>query len=169
MGMFPTVYSDRTDGDVHSLFIRGNWQAMDAGERLQALQEIENRAALEQGREALEVAADPFCDDEGTPKGGVYGEYDGEKLYVNEYLVNDNGFYDHGDIIPQSDVNVQLMDTVLHEGRHAFQDYAVANPGAYDAAETARFEVNNEPGNYIGDGSIVLARVRSLSVVRNAE
>lgn len=81
------------------------WDRLSAKERLNHLQSLENDMAAEQGRKARKV----------TPKQcDCCGSYDWEnpnKLYINQSYLESR--------VPGEQYDA--MDTVIHEGRHAYQ------------------------------------------------
>ena len=85
------------------------WGQLDETERLQVLQDVENRMAAIQGRPPVSIKAEPM-------EPGVYGGYvRGEGIILGqEHLTSD-------------DIH-EITDTIVHEGRHAYQDYAVQTP-----------------------------------------
>jgi len=87
-----------------------SWSELDETERLQVAQDIEDTMANIQGRPAQEVVVDPNLEP------GTYGGYDGNCIRVSEWSL-------------QSNDSKEFVDTIVHEGRHAYQDYAVQNPG----------------------------------------
>ena len=107
------------------------WQSLDAAGRLEVLQNIENHMAEIQGRPALEITAAEM--DQNT-----FGGYNGQGIELNA-----------GHIV--SDMPVQeFVDTIVHEGRHAYQDYAVRTPGfVTDTALVNSWAGNMAPGNYL--------------------
>jgi hypothetical protein len=86
-----------------------NWQAASETERLAALQQTEASMAHIQGRPAVDVASEPMSS-------GTYGYFDGQSMHVNSDWVQSNDVAEN-------------VDTVVHEGRHAYQQYAVDHPG----------------------------------------
>lgn len=87
------------------------WETLAPVERLALLQRVEEVLATIQGRPATMV----FAREDMDP--GEFGAFDGESIIVNEgHLLGR---------VPVSD----LVDTVIHEGRHAFQQYAIEHPG----------------------------------------
>jgi hypothetical protein len=107
------------------------WQELEPGERLEALQEVENRMAELQGREPLTIRTEPM-------ESGSFGYYDGQSITVNE---NDLA----GTEMPVH----EFVDTVVHEGRHAYQDHAISNPGTVDEGVASAWAENMKPGNYL--------------------
>lgn len=93
-------------------FLTKNWNKLSENERLDALQYLENQIAVEEGRKPRQV----FPDDRlGKGECGYYEESDSTHIYINrDYLQSskNGGQYD-------------AMNTVIHEGRHAYQDDCV--------------------------------------------
>lgn len=91
-----------------------NWDRLSERERLRSLQFYENSLAQEQGRNPREVVRKSD-----SQLGGAFGRYDidsPEKIYLNQnFLSNKDNFnYDWN--------SYNAMNTVAHEGRHAYQD-----------------------------------------------
>jgi len=94
-----------------------SWQALDAAGRLEMLQGIEDRMATIQERPAVPVGTAELS-------GNTFGGFDGQAITINAaHLSGDMPFE-------------EFVDTIVHEGRHAYQDYAVRNPGF--VSDTAR-------------------------------
>lgn len=93
-----------------------NWQNLDGNERLGALQHVESQMAELQGRPSVPVVAEQL-----SPN--IFGGYDGHGITINSDHLSSNMPID------------EFVDTIVHEGRHAFQDFAVNNPGV--VADTA--------------------------------
>jgi len=110
------------------------WDSLSPDERVATLQNIEDRMAGIQGRPAVEI----YVDD--TLEPNTFGGYDPE---TGTITVNAS----HLD----SDMPVdEFIDTIVHEGRHAYQDYAVKNPGVHaDAEQVNSWAENMQPGNYL--------------------
>ena len=86
------------------------WQQLDGTQRLEMLQGLENRIAEIQGRPPVPVRAEPMAP-------GVYGGYvRGQGITLS---------YEH---VASNDVR-ELVDSMAHEGRHAYQDHAIRTPG----------------------------------------
>ncbi|NMC59235.1 MAG: hypothetical protein GYA51_07625 [Candidatus Methanofastidiosa archaeon] len=109
-----------------------NWETMDEGERLNTLQGIENQMAEIQGRESLPIIADHDLDQ------NVCGGYNGSEIHINsDHIAGDQPVEEN-------------VDTIIHEGRHAFQDFAVQNPGVVsDNSVVDQWAENLELGNYL--------------------
>lgn len=89
------------------------WQALDANQRLSVLQDVENTMSGIQGRPAVTIEA-------ASMESNTFGGFDpttGGIVINAEHLV--------GDLPP-----TEHLDTIIHEGRHAFQHYAIAHPDA---------------------------------------
>lgn len=75
------------------------WENMFPNEKIQDLQAIENKNALDQGRIACEVRAEPF-------KQGEWGYQQENDIVINSNELNNPNFIEH-------------IDTIFHEGSHA--------------------------------------------------
>jgi hypothetical protein len=107
------------------------WQSLDSAGRLEGLQSVETQMAAVQGRPELEVTPSDLGP-------STYGAFDGERL-----LVNAN---DLEGVMPVG----EFVDTIVHEGRHAYQQFAVQNPGTIaDSATLAAWADNMQPGGYL--------------------
>ncbi len=82
------------------------WDGYDASEKLDTLQSVEYTLAEYQDRPALSVVADI------VDNPSIYGSYDGDTIHINAIHI-----YGETTVI-------DMTNTVAHEGRHAFQDYA---------------------------------------------
>lgn len=106
------------------------WLNMEEPERVQALQEVETRMAGLQGRPSAEAISHQMDQQ-------YAGYYDDGKIHMNQNLVRSDNVADN-------------VDTVIHEGRHAYQRHAIENPEAHDnPAEVNAWAENMEPGNYV--------------------
>ncbi len=86
------------------------WEGLGVEERLEALQGIEDRMAEIQGRPAVAVGT-------ATLEEGTYGGYRSDYgIVLNEAHVASNDI-------------AEIVDSVVHEGRHAYQDYAIHHLG----------------------------------------
>jgi len=105
------------------------WAELSPDERLCLLQEAEYHAAAEENREPREIVTRSMADK-------AYGAYlpsDPKKIYINEKLIQTqylDDYYNTGDISPGYTASIALS-TVLHEGRHAFQDDCIKGKHAY--------------------------------------
>ena len=107
------------------------WQGLDETQRMNAIRQVESRMAEVQRRPPVEVKIEQM-------KPGMYGGYDrsDRTIHINrEHLCS-------GD-------SAKVLDTAVHEGRHAYQHYAVEHPGFHpNSAEVKAWDWNLQPGNY---------------------
>ncbi|MBN1877708.1 MAG: hypothetical protein JXA33_26025 [Anaerolineae bacterium] len=106
------------------------WGTLGAQERLDVLQDIENNMADIQGRPEVGVEMtemDPY----------TFGGYNGESIEVNTSHLESNE-------LPMS----EFIDTIVHEGRHAYQDYAIQHPGFVSDTEVVNEWAENSE-NYL--------------------
>ena len=97
----------------------GVWDSLDPEERVQTLQEIEDRMAEIQERPSVTIVKDDTLDE------NVFGGYDCNSSVI---VINANHL--------SSEMPVdEFIDTIVHEGRHAYQDYAINNPGFVNNTE----------------------------------
>ena len=90
----------------------GRWQSWSSNDRIASLQKAENRLASLQHRPAERVFGESMNDDYGyyEPSGAKRG------IYVNTRNLDDRA---------------ESLNTIVHEGRHAYQYHAIRNPGAH--------------------------------------
>ena len=113
--------------ELDSEFSPDHWDELSYDERRNCIQELENRFAQEQRRPAKTVNFEKM-------DGGRYGYWSksDDCIYINESLVKDSAFQrPDGHLVPQNDANYQIYDTIAHEGYHAYQSYALDNPGVH--------------------------------------
>lgn len=91
--------------DIESLQFE-NWENLSIDERVEALQELENKVAEIAHRPPMDVNVEEL--DPGTA-----GYFDGKQLVIAEHdlALNDKNAYK------------EVLNTLLHEGRHAYQNY----------------------------------------------
>lgn len=111
-----TPLANMSDKELLLLFHSRNWVRMNQKLRLCALQEIENRRALADGRPALKLYIDPHMD--ANTYGGHCTTADGQ-----EYIVLNPRFLTGGRL--SAFTGALALGTILHEGRHAFQHHAI--------------------------------------------
>lgn len=87
-----------------------HWEGLTFDERLEALQEAENQAAALGGRMPLKVTAYNYGDQGSVFTAGQM-RWNTREILINDKLLMQNGLQAEGN----------LLDTVLHEGRHAYQ------------------------------------------------
>lgn len=133
-GLKPTEFAPDLEGLTASDFeylhateglSREAWEGLSVNERLEALQTLECKLAEIQGRDPVLVLYSE------TP--GENGHYDPETRTITlnaEQLSN-----------PRQ--RLELVDTIAHEGRHAYQHYATEHPGFHpDAREVEAWREN---------------------------
>ena len=105
------------------------WAGLSPKERLALLKKVEDRVAAEENRKPREIVPVKL-------KERVNGEYRSETpdyIFINESLINST-YLDDGDgasaSLPGYTASKALL-TVLHEGRHAYQDDCVKGKNAY--------------------------------------
>ena len=108
------------------------WRGLDDAQRLGVLREVESRMAEIQGRPPVELTVEQM--DPGTC--GGYDRTEDVISISQEHL--------------RSDKPEEVLDTIVHEGRHAYQHYATEHPGFHpDQAEVEAWEWNMQPGHYL--------------------
>ena len=102
------------------------WEGLSVSERLSQLRILETKLAEIQGRPPCAIVA------EDMPKLSNCGYYDGEKIHINRaHLELDN-------------YRLEAIDTIAHEGRHAYQHYAVMNPGFHPNIKDTIYWAGNQ-------------------------
>ncbi len=86
-----------------------SWRDLEQAERLQTMQRVEDTMADIQRRPACGVVSEPM-------KPGSNGYFDGQEIHISSQDLD-------------TDDVVLNVDNVIHEGRHAYQHYAIDNPG----------------------------------------
>lgn len=120
---------------------RSYWESASFSERLNALQKLEDYQARQQGRYRYEVKA--FEPDDPGYK-GLFVLDDNElegTIYVNQEHIADSGF------------QYEAINTVLHEGRHAYQFFSADRGLHHDPFEEERWIVNS--ANYVNPSDYV--------------
>ncbi|MDR0918188.1 MAG: hypothetical protein LBM93_02910 [Oscillospiraceae bacterium] len=151
MNFYPTRYNELSNQEVNELYRSETWSELSRNERLDALQELENRSSEELGIEPCEVRLEHM-------EGATYGGYNDGVIYLNENLVENGEFsvtFEDGTTqsFKQEDVNAQLMDTIHHENYHSYQDNAIHGMIEHDnTAEVEQWRANWAQENYI-DGN----------------
>lgn len=83
-----------------------NWKELSTEQRIDALNAMEQKVAEISKRDPMQVVAEPM-------RGGVMGYFDGTKLAISENSLMKPNYFSY----------MQTMDTLFHEGRHAYQRY----------------------------------------------
>lgn len=114
-------FSSYSNSQLIDQFNSNNWNALSADNRIGLVQEMENRTALEQGREpAMVVSSD---------RPGSYGSYNS---LSNQMSINVNSFSSY-----------ETLDTFYHESNHAYQAHCVEKGVGYDAHTLDMMAVEN--------------------------
>jgi len=116
------------------------WVDMSFSERLEVLNNFERLLAQQELREPYNVVRIPEEDrviQDGKPK--VRGQTDHLKkqIQIDQLLLSEN-------TLPY-----QALETYFHEARHAYQYYAIQNPGFHDNEEQVADWRKNLKGGYI--------------------
>ena len=108
------------------------WDQLDSDQRLGVLQLVENNLAEVQGRPSVGI----------TPielPANAFGQFDGTQIQINQDHLTGNSI----------DVR-EMIDTIVHEGRHAYQSYAIEHPGFHsDSDQVQSWADNFQPENYL--------------------
>lgn len=117
------------------------WQRLSVPEKLSLLQEIENETAVREGRNPCLVTGEFIpSDDTGVTLG--YYNRGTRKITINTEQLEPQSQYGN-------DYRVHL-DTILHEGRHAYQHQAVLSEIEHEPPEqVSEWRDNMAPGHYI--------------------
>lgn len=133
-----------TDQKLYGFFTNAQWRRLTVEERLAAAQEVENRQAALSGRAPIPVSIDRTLDKNVL---GGYSSIDRTIGLRAEYF--------RGHILPSPQFSpAALLDTLLHEGRHAYQHALVENPAAENLASDLfqTWKINFSPFAYIPGG-----------------
>lgn len=169
MDFYLTRFAELTVAEVCELFRADTWSGLSREERLDALQELENRAAEELGNQPCEIRTERM-------NGSTYGYYSNGQITINENLINDGilRFEDvDGTIIEYAprDINAQMMDTIHHENYHAYQDEVIHDRLEHDdVAESALWKAND--ANYISsadNGALYRIQAQERSAFKRGE
>lgn len=83
-----------------------NWKELSIEERIDALNAMEQKTAEISKRNPMQVVVEPM-------RGGLMGYFDGTKLAISEKSLMKSDYFSY----------MQALDTLFHEGRHAYQRY----------------------------------------------
>lgn len=114
-------YSSFSDDQLLDQFKTENWSKLEEADRIDVIQEMENRNAAQQGREPAEVVS--------SSRVTSYGSYNSMNNQMN---VNVNNFSSY-----------ETLDTFVHESNHAYQAYCVENGVGYDEYTRNMMEVES--------------------------
>jgi hypothetical protein len=119
--------------DSLNLLKNNEWSKLSLQNRGAVMQSIENEVARREGRPPCNVSL--FSE---PPKNGkiIAGQYANGKIELNTYHLNG--------------ASEDCLNTILHEGRHAYQEMAVKGEiYHHDKAQLKSWQDNMKPGNYI--------------------
>jgi hypothetical protein len=109
-----------------------SWEQLDAAQRLETLQSVENQMADIQGRPSIPVVMAEMS-------ANTFGQFNGRELQINSATLSNAE-------LPVS----EFVDTIVHEGRHGYQYYAVEHPGFDGNSEKVQAWAENfKPENYL--------------------
>lgn len=108
-------YSHLSNDSLLNVFKSESWNTLDEEHRVAVFQEMENRSAKEQGREAAQIVS--------LNEPGLHGAYTSVSNQIRVDVTNDSSY--------------ESLDTYLHESNHAYQTYCIAT-GAGDYDEHTR-------------------------------
>ena len=130
-----------THEDALRLIDKEAWAQLSEEGKVAVLQAIESEAAAEAGREARPVQAEWLYTGEDGIELGCYRP-DTQTISVNaSQLAEDSRYGDNPD---------KMIETVLHEGRHAFQHDVAEGKVPYEDQKTAEAWAQNlAPGGYV--------------------
>lgn len=112
-----TSYAHLSEGELYRKLSSSRWATYSKETRLELFQEVENREAAKQGRPALEIKV--FTPDEEKNYMGAYCHACPGELQLNErFITCEEGYLEDYSV-------AEGLDTIIHEGRHAFQHLAV--------------------------------------------
>lgn len=111
-----TKFSDREGDDFYRLFDDESWAGFDENERLELLQELECRIAVSEKRSPVKVVAESM----GSISSQGYYSRNSDVIHINCLLLQNRKIPG----VSEGQKMANALDTVIHEGRHAFQ-YAV--------------------------------------------
>ena len=146
MGKLSPEQQAANRAQLHDLFAANTWNSLDLDTKKQAVQALENDFAFQQGRPAKTVEVTPLKD-------GLYGGWNAERdtIRLNKNLLQSGTLYNSPDAQPMPDANMQIFDTVAHEGYHAYQSYAMKHPEVHEDKAQLREWALNE-GKYYDTG-----------------
>ena len=131
---------------LHDLFSSRTWNSLDYDTKCQAVQALENDFAYQQSRPAKTVEVTSLRD-------GCFGGWNAgrDTIRLNENLLKSGTLSSNPNAQPMPDANMQIFDTVAHEGYHAYQSYALEHPEVHADKTQLREWALNE-GKYYGNG-----------------
>lgn len=108
------------------------WKGLNDAKRLEVIKNVEKQMAKIQGRPPAEVKVERMGP----------GQYGGYALGAGEMRISQAHL--------RSNDTAEILDTMVHEGRHAYQYHAATHPGFHpNRAEADAWKRNFQPGNYL--------------------
>lgn len=138
-----------------------NWNQLNPKERLAYLQQLENIMAAEQGRKPMKVKAISKAKSKKQPN--MMGYYDGCSLHINRHFLEDRPSLFSKDYYSVG----AAINTILHEGRHAWQRHLVQHGAPY-ADDTTRAKMFLNFCGYVQSGAGYGAQIIELDARRYA-
>ena len=148
----PETIRSYKDAVLYSSFSGEVWRTLDRESKLALAQELERREAEAVGRKCVTIDLIPqkTIDEYEARKMVLGGQHIGPVLGIEMITLNPHYF---DDVPLPGFTGFDLMNTVLHEGRHAFQSYAIRQskkggklPVPKEVAE--RWRIEKTPGIY---------------------
>ena len=124
------------------------WSSLTPGERLEKLQEVQSRLAASQSRSSVPLVSSRM---------GVsdFGVYDGRQIQLNQdHLASPGRFW-------------EILDTLIHEDRHAYQHWSLITPGFHSDPGQVRAWADNWE-NYLDPKEVPFRRYRSQPTENDA-
>lgn len=112
-----TKFSGRKEEEFYRLFDDESWAGFDEQEKLELLQELECRIAVSENRHPVKVVAESM----GSIGSQGYYSSDSDVIHINRLLLQDKKIPG----VSEGQRMASALDTVIHEGRHAFQHAVV--------------------------------------------
>ena len=141
-GVHPTRYGEVSDGHLYSMFRESAYARLSESEKLDLLQEVVNRDAMEKGEiGAPEVRfAELPVNESGNAADGV--------IQVNRDMAVSGvqTFEYKGQTVQHrmDDYNCQTLNTILHENMHCFQDQVIDGTIQIDDLQlTSEYQANS--------------------------
>lgn len=130
---------------IDKQFLPEEWDKLDAEGRLKALNNLEQYMAIIQRRKFVPVVEGKAEDfDE---HGALRGTFDGEKIRISPVLLNSGPDSNDESKSEFEFLGIILAETVIHEGRHAYQ--REIDKGNIEADETQRYMIALNDAYYI--------------------
>lgn len=137
------------------------WQHLNTDQRVEVLQTIEYHLAKEQGRTPVHVEAQNlFPRIPGEIRFGAY-HHASQTMYFNKLNWNSGGI--------EQKCATNALDTLCHEGRHAYQHQAMDGAIIHDnPREVLDWLENNKPGHYISSPALDAEGYRKQPLEKDA-